>query len=328
MPGIGLRLDPELKATPQQVAELAVLAEERGFESLWIPEGSGRDALTQVSALAMATNTIHLGTGILPLFHRTPFLTAMSAAALDIISSHRFMLGLGVGHRGLVEAFHGVPFQQPFARMRDTVEIVRQLLRGETITYNGRIFSARNASLGLEQGCQIPIYIAALGPQMIELAGEIADGLLLTWVNAAFMEEVHYRLARGAARAGRNVDAIDVVCYVRVAVTDDTKAVGAIVQSQLLSYVGMPFYRRHFEQAGFKKECAKIIRGLRQGDRAAALDAVSEEMQRLAVFGSAEFCRQQIEKFDSFGVRLPVVAPLTVDGDIRAFRATMEAFSE
>ena len=254
----------------------------------------------------------------------------MSAGGLDAISQHRFILGLGVGHQQPVENGHGIPFHRSMTRMRETVEIVRQLLRGERVTYKGQIFNLQDSSLGFTPGRpDLPIYLAALGPRMIELAGEIADGVLLTWASPGYLQRAIQHLRRGAEKAGRNPEDIDVACYLRTAVADDAEHVRPVLQRQIARYFNMPFYRNYFEQSGFKEETAAVTRALARGDDNAAAAAISDAMQNeVAIWGSAEHCRREVEARRSLGLKLPVIAPFAVDGDAgESFRATIQAFS-
>ena len=329
MARLGVRLDPGALLTPQETLGLAALAEERGYETFWIPEG-GTNALVQLTAIATATSRIKLGTGILPIFSRTPTLLAMSAGGLDAISRQRFILGLGVGHQGAVENGHGVSFRRPMTRIRETVEIVRRLLRGESVTYEGRVFKLRDSSLSFTPARpNVPIYLAALGPKMIELAGEVADGVLLNWASPTYLRQANAHIRRGAERAGRNPEDIDVACYLRTAVVDDLERVKPELQGQIARYFRMPYYRDYFEQMGYKEETATVSQALAQGDTATAAAAISDEMQsELGIFGSAEQCRQRIEHLRSLGLKQPVIAPFMVGDDAnKSFRTTIGAFS-
>ena len=325
MPALGLRLDPGPSFTTQDFLELTLLAEERGYDTVWFPEDVRRDAMVHLSTLATATSRIRLGTGILPIFSRTPTLMAMSAAALDMISDHRLILGLGVSTQDLVEGSHGVTFRQPMTRLKETVEIVRQLLKGGEVSFQGKVFNVESPGLGLSQQFSVPIHIAALGPKMIELAGEVADGILMSWACPPFVKGA---LERGASRAGRNVENIEVGCYLRVAVTENVEAVRASLRQQIIRYAGMDYYRNLFARAGFEEEMQAIGRYLAKGDADKAVSAISDEMQRqLAIFGPAEFCREEIEKRRSLGVKNPVISPFIVGDTMASFRATIEAFS-
>ena len=144
----GVRFENDPSLTPQDLQELGVLAEELGYETVWAPEGGGRDSLTALAAIALRTERVRLGTGILPIYARTATNTAMGAAGMAAVSGDRFILGLGVGHRPTVEGRDGVPFRQPMARLRETISIVRGLLSGENVAYEGRHFNIASASLG------------------------------------------------------------------------------------------------------------------------------------------------------------------------------------
>ena len=331
MPRLGVRLDTRMGLTPKDLLDLALLAENKGFETVWMPEGTGgRDSLTQLAALATGTHRINLGTGILPVFTRTPTVLAMSAGGLDAISQQRFILGLGVGHQADVENGHGVSFSRPLARMRETVEIVRRLLRGEIVTHEGQLFNLRDTRLGFTLlRPDMPIYMAALGPKMLEMAGEIADGILLTWASPAYLKRAIEHLHRGAERAGRDPDDLDVACYIRTAVVEDVDQVRPALQRQIARYAGMPFYANFFQQSGFEKEIAAVKSALTRGDRDAAATAITDAMQReVAIFGSAEHCRREIEALRSQGVKQTVIAPFAVAGDaMGSFRAAIDAFS-
>ena len=333
MPLLAVRLDMDSHMSSQEHRELASLAEKSGYETVWVPEGGGRDALTQLTAIAMTTQRIKLGTGILPVFSRTPMLTAMSAAGLAAVSNGRFILGLGVGHRPAVEDGHGVTFRRPLARLRETITIVRRLLRGESVTHRGRVFRVHDAGLGEAAPAEpVPIYIAALGPRMLELGGEVADGVLLNWTATEYLREAVEHVRRGAAKAGRDPSEIVIAGYVRVAVEDDPDAIGAArasLQRQIARYAGMSYYRKFFDGTGFQREMAAAEQALERGDAETAYSAITPDMQdEVAVVGTAEHCRRELEKRRSLGLQLPVVAPFPVGDDRTSYRQTIEALGQ
>ena len=331
MARIGVRRESGPHLTPGQLVELAKLAEDRGFESVWLPEGAGGEALTQFSAFACSTSRITLATGILPIYHRTPTLLAMGAGSVDAISGGRFILGLGVVHRYPVEGGHGIPFDRPMTRMRETVHIVRALLTGEPVTYDGKVYKPRDSKLGFNPVRRdLPIYLAALRPQMVEMAGEIADGVLLNWATPKYLEQAMGHLRRGAEKAGRDPSTIDVACYVRTAVVDDVEAAKPWLRQRIAYYFTMDYYVRYFEQRGFQGEAAAISAALAGGDHEAAAAAVTDAMlDELAVVGSAEECREKIDSLRGSGLQIPVVAPFVQGGDAMAsFRAVIETFAQ
>ncbi len=321
--------DPELG--PEDFKSLALMAEERGYETLWMTEGSGgRDALTQLTAIACATSRINVGPGILPIFGRTPLMTAMSAAGLASVSGGRFILGLGVGNHHAVESGHGVPYQRPLARLRETISVVRRLLQGDEVEHHGRLFQMSNVSLGavLPEN-PVPIYIAALGPRMLELAGEMADGVLLSWTGGGHLEQSIERVHAGAARAGRDPSTIDVAGYVRVAVVDDVEAAQPALRRQIARYARNPYYRTFFRQCGYAEEMSTVEQSLERGDIDAVSEAISPEMQKeLAVIGTAEECRAELEEMRSRGLQQPVVAPFPVGESVASHRRAIEALGQ
>ena len=328
MTALGVRLDPIPQISTQDSIALAQLAESLGYDMVWVPEGGGTDSLTRLAAFATATNRVRLGTGILPVFSRTPTLTAMSALGMDLLSEHRFTLGLGVGHQGSVEGVHGIPFQRPVTRIKETIDIVKGLLGGEAVSHQGKVFNVKNANLGFNREFHVPIYIAALGPRMVELAGEVADGVLLNWAAPSYLETALERLHRGARRAGRDPEEIDVACYIRVAVTTDDDLVRAPLRQQILRYSGMGYYRTFFANTGFSEETEAIERYLAEGDRVNAALAVSDGMMReLAVFGGLDFCRQEINKRRSMGIKMPVIAPFPTGGALNSYRSSIEGLA-
>ena len=330
MARLGVRLDIDPQISSQEHRELASLAEKSGYESVWVPEGGGRDALTQMTAIAMTTQHLKLGTGILPVFSRTPMLTAMSVAGLAAVSQGRFILGLGVGHRPAVENGHGVTFHRPLARLRETITIVRRLLRGESVTHQGGVFKMHDAGLGGSAPAEpVPIYIAALGPRMLELGGEVADGVLLNWTASDYLREAVEHVRQGAAKAGRDPSKIDIAGYIRIAVADDVTAARASLQRQIARYAGMSYYRSFFDGTGFQAEMAATQRALDRGDAETAYNAITPEMQdQVAVVGTAEHCRTELEKRRSLGLQLPVVAPFAVGDSRTSYRQTIEALGQ
>ena len=330
MARLGVRLDINPQISFQENRELASLAEKSGYETVWVPEGGGRDALTQLTAIAMTTQHLKLGTGIMPVFSRTPMLTAMSAAGLAAVSNGRFILGLGVGHRPAVESGHGVSFSRPLARLRETITIVRRLLRGESVTHQGRVFRVHDAGLGEAAPAEpVSIYIAALGPRMLELGGEVADGVLLNWTASEYLREAVEHVRRGAAKAGRDPSEIEIAGYVRVAVVDDVTAARASLQRQIARYAGMSYYRNFFDGTGFQAEMAAAQQALERGDAETAYSAITPEMQdQVAVVGTAEHCRTELEKRRSLGLQQPVVAPFAVGDSRTSYRQTIEALGQ
>ena len=296
-------------------------------------EGAGRDSLSQLASIATATSRIVVGTGILPIYSRTPLVTAMSAAGLASVSGGRFILGLGVGNRPATEAGHGVRFSRPLDRLREMIYIVRRLLQGEEVTFRGKALHVTEASLGdAAPKEKVPIYIAALGPRMLRLAGEMADGVLLSWAASSYLKEAIRQVREGAVSAGRDPDDVVISGYVRVAVADDPDSIGAArsaLQREIGRYAGNPFYRTFFRQMGFEAEMAAAEQALARGDVAGAEAAITPAMQdHLALLGSGGECREELERIREAGLQQPVIAPFAVGDHAPSYRRAIEAFAQ
>ncbi len=332
MARLGIRIENDPRLSADDLKEIASAAEAAGFESVWVPEGGGRDALSLLAAFAGVTERIALATGILPIFPRTPTVTAMSAAGMAAISRNRFILGLGTGHSPVVTGAHGIPYSAPIGRMTETVTIIRGLLQGESVSTEGRHFSVSGARLGrAARGVSVPLYIAALGPGMIGLAGRLADGVLLNWTAADHIAGSMSTLRQAAEQAGRDSATVDAAGYVRTAIAEgeDEERVRRHLGLQVAGYAAHTYYRQFFVSTGFGSEMEESERALASGDREAAAAAVSTEMQdQVAVVGPAGKCRAEIERRRTLGLDLPVLAPFAVDADVKsAYLRVIEAFA-
>ena len=325
----GVRLENDPNLSPKDYQELSSQAEKGGFEAVWVPEGGGRDSLTSLATIAMMTEKVKLGTGILPIFARTPTNTAMGAAGMAAVSDGRFMLGLGVGHAPTVESRDGIPFKQPMTRMRETILIVKALLAGEKVNFTGKQFKLTGASMGASTPkSKVPIYIAALGPQMLELAGELADGVLMNWTAVDYLGEAIGHIKRGTEKAGRDLSEIDIAGYVRVAVGDDVSTSRDSLRYQVARYASNPFYRNFFAETGFDEEMSDAAAALADGNLDKAADSITVEMQdQVAVVGTAEECRAALEKRRAAGLQLPVIAPFAVGDNMASHQHVIEALA-
>ena len=325
----GVRLENDPNLSPQDYQELSSQAEKNGFEAVWVPEGGGRDSLTSLATIAMKTDAVKLGTGILPIFARTPTNTAMGAAGMAAVSDGRFLLGLGVGHAPTVESRDGIPFNQPMTRMRETIQIIKALLSGEEVNFTGKQFKITGASMGAATPkTKVPIYIAALGPQMLEMVGELADGVLMNWTAVDYLGEAIGHIKRGAEKAGRDPNEIDIAGYVRVAVGDNLTESRVSLRRQVARYASNPFYRNFFAQTGFDKEMSAAAAALVDGNLDKAADSITEEMQdQVAIVGTVEECRAALEKRRAAGLQLPVIAPFAVGDNMASHRHVIEAMA-
>jgi F420-dependent oxidoreductase-like protein len=205
---IGLRL--ETNEDWAQASDYVTEAERLGVDFVWSHESWGLDAVTPLAFMAARTSRIRLGSGIMQAGTRTPALTAMTAMSLASMSNGRFALGLGVSGPQVIEGWHGLPFDRPVTRMRETVEIVRLALRGERVAYRGQVYElplpggeGKALRSSASPRPDVPIYLATLSPRSLEMTGEIADG----WLGTSFMPDharVFFDDLEVGARAGRS----------------------------------------------------------------------------------------------------------------------------
>src|SRR6266851_706424 len=196
---------------PTDIVRLVRLAEELGYESAWVAEGHGGDQFAILGACAAATKRIKLGTAISSVFVRSAPTIAMAAATVDHLSGGRFILGLGSSHKVQVEGEHGIAFGQAIPRLRDTVAIVRALLRDGVVSHKGEVITIERFELWFTPlRKQMPIYLAALFPTMLQIAGELAEGILLTYPTLESGRRAAENVAIGARRAGRRPEDVEI----------------------------------------------------------------------------------------------------------------------
>src|SRR5262245_1861608 len=220
MARIGLALGGGL--APEEIVDCVKLAEELGYESAWMLEGHGGDQFSLLTACALATRRILLGTSISSVFVRSAPTIAMAAACVDHFSHQRFILGLGSSHKVQVEPEHGIPYGKPVQHIKDTVAIIRTLLRDGVVSYKGETVAIERFDLWFNPiRREIPIYVSAVFPQMLEVCGEIAQGTIMVWSNQDSGRKAMAHVGNGARRAGRNPHDIDIVSLLSCSVSDN-----------------------------------------------------------------------------------------------------------
>ncbi|HEU4802835.1 MAG TPA: LLM class flavin-dependent oxidoreductase [Solirubrobacterales bacterium] len=323
MPGIGTFISAGRSL--EQAIERVRLAESLGYDSTYVTHIAGRDSLTVLAAYAAATERIRLGTGVLPIYSRTPAATAQTAATIDELSGGRMVLGVGVSHRLTVEAWYGQSIDRPVTEMREYVGAIRAMFRGEEPP-EGEKWPTRFRFMGYEVRPELPIYIAALSPNMLRLAGEIGDGVLLWLCDPPYVRDVVIpEVTKGRERAGKTLDGFDVVPAVPAAVTADRAATLERLRGDLVTYLSLPFYRSMLERSGFGGEIAGFDEGIAAGDVDRAKAAMSEAMlNSLGGFGGAAEVRGAVQRYLDAGATSPGISPVpTAD-----FDATIAAGAE
>ncbi|HEU4701689.1 MAG TPA: LLM class flavin-dependent oxidoreductase [Conexibacter sp.] len=311
-------------------------AEELGYEAAYVTHIAGRESLTVVTAYAMRTERIRVGTGVVPIYTRTPATMAQTAATIDDLTTlgqpaergapGRLNLGLGVSHRPVVEGWHGQTIDRPVAEMREYVAIVRAILRGEAPPADGEKWRTGFQLSGLDPRPDVPIYVAGLSPGMLRLAGEIADGVILWLCTPPYIRDVVIPAVRaGRERAGKPLEGFDVVAAVPAAAVDDPAQAHASLRRELIPYFGLPFYRAMLERSGFGDEIAAFDAAAGAGDGEGMQQAVSERfLDTLAAVGDAEAVRAGVQRYADAGATSPCIGPISKTD----FDATLEAAAQ
>jgi len=323
VPGIGAFISPgrSLDKTVERVA----VADRLGYDAAYTTHIAGRDSLTVLMAYAAATERIRLGTGVVPIFSRTPATMAQTAATIDEYSGGRMVLGLGVSHRVTVENWHGQRISKPVAQMREYLAGVRAILRGSEPP-DSEFFPTKFAFMGYGARADLPIYVAALSPNMIKLAGEAADGVMLWLCCPTYVEStVIPALREGVEASGRSFDDFDVVAAVPVALTDDPESARAALRQDLIPYASLPFYRAMLEASGFADELAAFDDGMVSGDLERAKAGLADRMlDELAGIGSAAEVHGAVRRYQAAGVTSPGIGGMPGTD----FDAALEAVAE
>jgi F420-dependent oxidoreductase-like protein len=297
-------------------------AESLGYDATYVTHIADRDSLTVLMAYAAATERIRLGTGVLPIYSRTPVAAAQQAATIDEYSGGRMVLGLGVSHQVTVENWYQATVERPVRAMREYVAILRACFAGEDPP-QGEMFRTAFHFMGYQPRADIPIYVAALSPRMLRLAGEIADGVVLWLCNPNYIRDaVVPEVRAGRERAGKDADSFDIVAAVPAAVTDDKQGTFATMRGELVTYFSLPFYRAMIERSGFEADVATFDAGMQEGDVEKAKAGISDRfLELLTAIGSQEEVRAGVARYADAGTSSPCVAPVSRTD----FAATLEA---
>ena len=309
MPGIGAFISAgrSLETTLERVRK----ADGHGFDSVYVTQIAGRDALILLAAYASVTEQIRLGTGVVPIFARTPVAMAQAAATIDELSSGRMVLGLGVSHQATVENWFDSTISKPVTQMREYAGIVRAVLRGEPAP-DGQFFNTRFQFMGYSPRPELPISIAGLSPNMLRLAGEIGDGVMLWLCNPDYIRDVVVpAVTEGRQRAGKELDGFDIVAAVPVGLTDDPDQARARQRAELIPYASLPFYRTMLERSGFGDDLAAFDEGVQAGDMERAVAGLSDRMlDALGGIGSADEVRAAVERYRDAGTTSPCIGAI------------------
>lgn len=336
---VGIWAGPTDRAGLDYVVE----AEALGVDSVWVPEAWGYDALTPLAAAAAVTDRIRLCSSIVQLGNRTPALLAMTAMTLQKLSGGRFVLGVGTSGPQVMEGWHGVAFDKPITRTRETIDIVRLATSGERLVYDGEIYklplpdSRGRAIRSMAEPVNVPVYIASLGPNNLRLTGAAADG----WIGNSFFTETadifFDEIRIGADSAGRTLDDVDLTVSVSVEITDDVDeasrrhADGYAFTFGAMGSAATNFYNRAFERQGWGDDVAAVQRLWLDGDRTGAAARVPAAIGlRTNLLGPPEDIRGRLREYRECGVDTIRIGPMgdTLDTQLAGLGQLMDLVAD
>lgn len=295
-----------------EMVAIARDAEAAGFDSVWASEAWSFDVFTTLTHIACHTERIKLGTNIAQLYSRTPALLASTSASLDQLSGGRFILGVGASGPQVIEDWHGVPYDRPVQRTREVIEIVRQVLSGEKIRYEGKIYSVgKKKSLKIINPVyrnDLPIYVASLGPKNVEMTAEVADGWLPTFFSTEHARAV-FGPSLGAGKANRAATLGPLEIAPMVPAFVGKYEVGLDILRQLVGfYIGgmgskeQNFYNKLVRRYGYEDEAEQIQSLFLGGDKPAAIAAVPDDLvDQVSLIGDESRLRDRLQAFEEAG---------------------------
>ncbi|MCH7746243.1 MAG: LLM class flavin-dependent oxidoreductase [Chloroflexi bacterium] len=339
----GVGLDGSLGLSIEEEMEMSREAARLGYTSIWTPEGTGQDSFQVCNYRWAATREVvpeglYTGISVSPVMWRTPVGFAMSGGTMSQVTNGRFYMGIGTGAVYQPRGRHamGMPKVSALAMMRDYMITVRRLVAGERVDYKGETVTLNGVSLGISPPPQTPVYLGALGPEMLRLSGELADGASLNWCNSERIAWSRERINEGAAKAGRDPSEIKMAEYIRICVDDDVDKARHAYAMSIMNYALGPSvpterqrqlgYRAHFERMGHTDTLLMLDEMRTKGaSREEVADAFPPELLLSVGYygkadGAAKAFRALAEGLDIAMVRVVSASP-GVDSVLAAMRA-------
>ncbi|HEX4015338.1 MAG TPA: LLM class F420-dependent oxidoreductase [Frankiaceae bacterium] len=291
-----------------------------GYTDAWSSEVDGTDGFTPLALAAAWAPKLRLGNAIIPAYLRGPALLAQTVATMAETAPGRFSLGLGTSSNVIVERWNGIPFDKPYARVRDTLRFLRAALAGEKVTETYETFAVKGFRLSRPPEQVPPLLLAALRPGMLRLAGREADGVILNWLSVNDVPTVLRHVAEGVAAGERDAGASperDVVARIFVLPSEDEAYVREVGRRMIASYVTVPVYTAFHQWLGRGEMIAPLLEKWAAGDRKGALETIPDELvDDLIVHGSPKECREHLERYVAAGIKTPVMALIPADYEL------------
>ena len=315
-PGMTVPLPGHLNTHRDRLIELA----DMGYTDIWSAESDGADGFTPLALAAAWEPRLRLGTAIIPAYTRSPACFAQSVASLADAAPGRFAIGIGSSSNVIVERWNGVPFVEPYKKVRDVVRFLNDALAGEKIAKKYDTFEVNGFKLGVRPEVKPSILVAALREGMLRLAGREADGAIINWLSPSDVTKVAGVVRDAAGGADREIVARIFVCP-----SENTEVVRAAARFAIAAYMNVPVYAAFHEWLGRGPQLQGMWDAWKAGDRKAALAAIPDEVvDDLVVHGSAAQCRAKIEQYFANGVTTSSLAILGLDPELNFWQSVKD----
>ena len=300
-------------------------AEDNGYPDAWFSDAGAPDTLTQIAAIGHHTRNIRIGVAVTPVYTRSPSVLAASANVIEQVIPGRFVMGLGSSSQTIMGQWNGIPLEKPLTRVKETAQLVRTMLTGAKTDFQGETLYSR----GYRQApmeTPTPIYLAALRPNMIEMAAEVGDGVIFNlWPKGALPKMMEH-VKIGAERAGKNPEDVEIVNRAMVLCTDDKEYGRNLFRAAFGPYYATPVYNKFLAWAGYSDAAATITEGWAQKDREKTAGALTDEMiDEIGIIGTEEEIQERIQADADGGIHTSIIAPLA--GNKEDLDRTFNAFT-
>lgn len=276
------------------------LAEANGYTDAWYADTGYPDTLTLAATTAANTSKLRVGVAVNSVYARTPATLAATASTLDSLLGGRFVLGIGSSSAAMVEGWHGVPFEKPVTRVRETTEIIRQALSGDKTDFQGETVSSKGYK---QEASEVPVFIAALRPKMIETAAAYGDGVVLNLWPKSALPKIMQHIRIGAEKTGKAPEDVEVINRYQICVTDDVDAARDKFRKSFGAYYATSVYNSYLIWSGFEEEAHNILEAWNRRDRAAVAAAFTDELiDELALIGSVGAVVERLRDFGENGI--------------------------
>ena len=308
--------------TSRECVALAQKAEDEwGYDAIWLAETAGPEVFALAGALAQATRRSTIGTAVIPVYTRTPAVLAMGASTVSQLSEGRFILGIGSSSHAIVGEWNGIPFENQYRRVRDTLRFLRLAFTGDKVTQEFETFRVKGFRLARIPDQLPPIYLAALRPGMLHLAGKEADGAILNWLSAEDVATSVAEVEKAAAQSSASPDGgqetkKEIVARIFVIPTEDKELARMVGRRMITAYLNVTAYAEFHRWLGRGPALQPMWDAWAAGDRKGALAAIPDEVvDELVVHGSLAECKAHVQRYVDNGVTIPApaIVPLGIE---------------